>query len=126
MYNNFYVALDWEGIYRISGSKEDVLLLQERFDEGNSNKRSIKSEVLHLLIPDNNLDLKVLDSVVTELPYTVASALKNFFRLLPDALIADEIAEKLLEVKGLFSVYNVYVLCVYVYLHFITMTTAVV
>ena len=82
--------------------------------------------MLYLLIPDNNLDLKVLDSVVTELPYTVASALKNFFRLLPDALIADEIAEKLLEVKGLFSVYNVYVLCVYVYLHFITMTTAVV
>lgn len=72
-----------EGLYRISGGRDDVLYLQETFDG------------------DTTVDLKALEAKVTEFCYVVTSAMKNFFRLLPDPLILNPVATELLKIKDM-------------------------
>ncbi|KAL5457025.1 hypothetical protein EMCRGX_G034260 [Ephydatia muelleri] len=72
-----------EGLYRVSGGREDVIFLQELFDE------------------DTNVDLKTLENKLIEFCYVITSAVKNFFRLLPDPLISNPVADELLKIRGM-------------------------
>ena len=70
-------GLTSEGIYRVPGKKENVLLLQDRFEE------------------DQTLDLASLNVYET----AVSSTLKAYFKVLPDPLVPESVAAQLLVVN---------------------------
>jgi glucocorticoid receptor DNA-binding factor 1 len=71
-------GVDTVGIYRLSGKHDDVKLIQEKYEQ------------------DHNLDLGSLDLDVT----STSSAMKAFFKMLPDPLIPDNITQEVLTVIG--------------------------
>ena len=89
-----------EGIYRVSGKKDDVMDLQDKYDNGKS-----LHYVMFLVVYishcfcnflDPNLDLESLDLCVN----AICSALKAFFKLLPNPLIPIEMLPRLSEIPG--------------------------
>lgn len=71
-------GLTAEGIYRVSGKKEDIMIFQEKYDQDPS-----------IPIEDANLCVN-----------TISGIMKNFFKLLPDPLIPESVLPDLLDIPG--------------------------
>lgn len=95
------------GLYRVSGKKDDILALQDKYDQGEPHTLSDEPHTLSLVLcephplwcfisADPTLDITTLGYFES----CISSTLKAFFKLLPEPLVSNELASQLLVING--------------------------
>ena len=101
-------GLDTVGLYRISGKREDIVKMQEKYDQGIVwlHVRAAvwmcvcvcvcQNYYYSYISTDPNMDINSLGVCVN----AVTGTLKSFFKVLPDPLIPEKLLTPLLDIPG--------------------------